>query len=46
MKKLNNLELAKINGGLSGTVWALIGTGIVFLASIVYGFINPNKCNS
>ena len=45
MKKMDELELARVNGGPSATVWGCIGVGIVFLASIIYGFINPNKCN-
>lgn len=46
MKVLANRDLAEINGGLSTAVWTCIAVGVVFLASIVYGFINPDKCNS
>lgn len=46
MKHLNDLELAKINGGFSATVWGCFAVGFVFLASVIYGFINPDKCNS
>ena len=44
MENLNELELTKINGGLSGTVWGFIAVGVVFIASIIYGYIHPNKC--
>lgn len=46
MNKLRINELCQINGGVSTTVWALVGMGIIFIASIVYGFVNPNKCNN
>ena len=45
MKNINNQELAKIEGGISSTLWGGIVVGIVFLASVIYGIINPNKCS-
>ena len=48
MQNINNQELQNINGG-SGLIYA-IGLGLAalgtFVASVIYGYINPNKCNN
>lgn len=44
MKTLTNNELSSINGGFSKLFWAGLGIGFVFLASVIYGYIKPNKC--
>ena len=44
MKKLNNEELLETNGGWSLAFAGAIIIGVTFLASIVYGFVHPNKC--
>ena len=46
MKKINDLELQKVEGGM--TVWAAIGIGLVvtFVAGILDGIARPMKCNS
>jgi len=45
MNKLTNQELLKTAGG-SFHKWLLagLGAGMVFFASIIYGFVHPNKC--
>ncbi len=45
MKNLSDNELLSINGGFAKTIWGGIIIGVVFVASIIYGYINPNKCN-
>ncbi len=46
MKKLNDLELKNIEGGL--TAWAAIGIGlaITFVAGILDGIARPLKCRN
>ena len=44
MQKIENLELLNINGGISKTLIGILAVGAVFLVSVVYGFIYPNKC--
>ena len=45
MKRIDNYELININGGASKlAIFGSIAAGLVFLASIIYGFIHPNKC--
>lgn len=45
MKNLLNEELLKVEGGaFSKWLLAGIGAGVVFLCSVLYGFIHPNKC--
>ena len=46
MKKLNDLELKKIEGGM--TAWAAIGLGLVvtFIAGVLDGIARPEKCHS
>lgn len=44
MEKLNNQELTNINGGISKTILGGIALGAVFIASVIYGYIHPNKC--
>ena len=49
MKKMSNEELFKVNGGAFGFL-KVLGIGLValgtFVASVIYGYINPNKCNN
>lgn len=45
MQKLNDNELLAVNGGIAKTVIGGIFMGVVFIASVIYGYINPNKCN-
>jgi hypothetical protein len=46
MKKINEEDLKKINGGTAGigTVLAIAGT-ILFFFGIFEGYTNPGKCN-
>lgn len=45
MNTLNTNELLNITGGgISKWLLTGIGAGIVFIASIIYGFVHPNKC--
>lgn len=44
MEKLNNIELAQINGGISKTLLGGLAIGFVFVVSVIYGIIYPNKC--
>lgn len=45
MNTLTKKELLETTGGgISKWLFAGIGAGIVFIASIVYGFVHPNKC--
>jgi len=46
MKKVDDLELKKVEGGL--TAWAAIGIGLVvtFVAGIIDGIARPLKCHS
>ena len=45
MSTLSNKELAHISGGFSKTLFGGIVIGVIFIASVIYGFINPNRCN-
>ncbi len=45
MTGLTTEELQKTSGGVSFGLLGGIVIGVVFLASVIYGFINPNKCN-
>ncbi len=45
MKKINEKELMKINGGFSGWVVAGIGILITFIAGVVDGLARPKKCH-
>ncbi len=45
MKNLHKQELLAINGGISKTLFGALVVGVVFLASVIYGFVNPYKCN-
>jgi len=46
MKKIDDKELMKINGGFSG--WIAVGIGIVvtFVAGVIDGIARPKKCHS
>ena len=46
MKKLNELELSKVKGGMSA--WVAIGIGLIvtFAAGIIDGIARPTKCRS
>ncbi len=44
VEKINNQELTNINGGVSKTIIGGIVLGVVFVASVIYGYIHPNKC--
>ncbi len=43
MQIIKDYELKNINGG-SSAVWGILAIGITFIASIIYGYIHPNKC--
>ena len=46
MKKLNNNEMKKINGGgVNIGLWIGIGAGITFLIGLIDGIFRPLKCN-
>ncbi len=46
MKKINDQELSKVNGGISG--WAIAGISILvtFVAGVIDGLARPRDCNS
>ena len=46
MKRVDDKELVKVNGGFSG--WALAGIGLIvtFVAGVIDGIARPKKCNS
>lgn len=46
MELLSTQELTNINGGISKTLLGGILIGVIFVASVIYGYINPNKCNN
>lgn len=45
MKKIDNNELLKLEGGISA--WGAIGIGaaVVFAIGVIDGFFRPLKCN-
>ena len=45
MVRLTTEELQNTNGGISFGILGGIVMGAVFLAPVIYGFINPNRCN-
>ena len=46
MKKVKDIELSKINGGISG--WAIAGISLLvtFVAGVIDGRARPKKCHS
>ena len=46
MKRINDQELSKINGGFS--VWVAVGIGLLvtFVAGVIDGIARPKKCHS
>ncbi len=48
MHSLTNMELEQINGGISMSLIKAVGVGLAalgtFVASVIYGYIHPNKC--
>ena len=46
MRRIEDTELAKVNGGFSG--WAIAGIGLIvtFVAGVIDGIARPRKCNS
>lgn len=45
MRSLSTKELTTINGGIAKTIIGGVLVGVVFIASVIYGYIHPNKCN-
>ena len=45
MKKVNEKELMKINGGFSAWLFAGLGMFIPLIAGIVDGIARPKKCH-
>lgn len=45
MQFLTDLELNQISGGISAA-WGFLAAGLAFIASIIYGYIHPNKCEA
>ena len=46
MKKLNNNEMKKINGGgVNIGLWVGIAAGVTFVIGLIDGLIRPLKCN-
>ncbi len=44
MKQLNELELAKVNGGISASaILGGIAIAITFIASVIYGYFYPKE---
>ena len=46
MKKLNDLELKNIEGGISGWAIAGISIAVAFIAGILDGITRPLKCEN
>ena len=46
MRKINDQELSKVNGGFSG--WAIAGISmlVTFVAGVIDGLARPRDCNS
>ena len=46
MKRIDDKELANLNGGFSG--WAIAGISLLvtFVAGVIDGIARPRKCNS
>ena len=46
MKRVDDVELNKINGGISG--WAIAGISLLvtFVAGVIDGIARPTKCHS
>ena len=44
MKRINNNELKKINGGISVGVVIVVSALISFVAGIISGIANPEPC--
>lgn len=45
MMELSKYEMLEVNGGGWKAVAGGILLGFAFVASVIYGFINPNRCN-
>lgn len=45
MKKVNNLELQKVKGGVSVLAFVGIAALIIFISGVLDGFTNPGRCN-
>jgi len=45
MNYLKQDELLEVNGGISKFLLGGFALGVIFIASIIYGFVNPNRCN-
>lgn len=44
MRELNDIELTKVNGGISAaTIFGGIAIAIAFLASAIYGYFYPKE---
>lgn len=44
MKQLNEIELAKVNGGISAAaIFGGIAIAIAFIASAIYGYFYPKE---
>lgn len=46
MKKINDNELKKVNGGFTGWTLAAIALAGAFISGVLDGISNPRKCNS
>lgn len=46
MKKLNNKELEKIQGGFSAWVAIGIASTILFLSGVFEGIVHPKSCSA
>ena len=46
MKKVEDKELSRINGGFSGWLIAGIGILVTFAAGVIDGIARPKKCHS
>ena len=46
MKKISDLELNKIEGGISGWTVAGISLLVTFIAGVIDGIARPIKCRS
>ncbi len=45
MKKIDNLELKKVRGGISEGAILLISAAVVFILGIFTGYTNPLECS-
>ena len=46
MKKLEEKEMMKVEGGINILVVTAITTAVVFISGVITGIVNPTRCNN